>query len=251
AARVAPCRAPRRRGDAPAAGQSRHADGDQREPRAVSLPARRRRAHRRVLPAPPARKAGAGRRRLGHGRLQQPRSAQPVAEPGSERAGPRPRLQRPRPRTAAVADRPSLPPDRQGFAAAAHAAAHAVAAGDVPSHPPPAPLGRALAGAHAAGGQGGAGRGSAAMNARAWWRRLRPLLMAGFLAAAGWLAWRQARSIEWSAVGEALAAYSRGLLLAAALAALLAHACYCGLDMLSRRIVGHGLPWLRTLAIAF
>ena len=89
------------------------------------------------------------------------------------------------------------------------------------------------------------------MNARAWWRRLRPLLMAGFLAAAGWLAWRQARSIEWSAVGEALAAYSRGLLLAAALAALLAHACYCGLDMLSRRIVGHGLPWLRTLATAF
>lgn len=89
------------------------------------------------------------------------------------------------------------------------------------------------------------------MKARTWGRRLRPLLMAGFLAGAGWLIWRQARSIEWSAVGEALAAYSYGLLLAAALAALLAHACYCGLDLLSRRIVGHGLPWMRTLAIAF
>jgi uncharacterized membrane protein YbhN (UPF0104 family) len=89
------------------------------------------------------------------------------------------------------------------------------------------------------------------MNARAWWRRLRPLLMAVFLAAAAWLLWRQARTIDWPAVGDALAAYPRARLFVAALAALLAHACYCGLDLLSRRIVGHGLPWLRTLAIAF
>ncbi len=89
------------------------------------------------------------------------------------------------------------------------------------------------------------------MNARAWWRRLRPLLLAAFLAAAAWLLWRQARSIDWGAVGEALAAYPHSRLFAAALAALLAHACYCGLDLLSRRIVGHRLPWTRTLAIAF
>jgi uncharacterized membrane protein YbhN (UPF0104 family) len=89
------------------------------------------------------------------------------------------------------------------------------------------------------------------MNARAWWRRLRPLLMGLFLVAAGWLLWRQARTIDWSAVGAALAAYPRGRLFAAALAAVLAYACYCGLDLLSRRIVRHGLSFMRTLAIAF
>lgn len=89
------------------------------------------------------------------------------------------------------------------------------------------------------------------MSAQQWWRRLRPLLMVAFLAAAGWLIWRQARDIEWSEVGTALAAYPLAQLFAAVLAALLAHACYCGLDLLSRRIVRHGLPWPRTLAIAF
>ena len=89
------------------------------------------------------------------------------------------------------------------------------------------------------------------MSARAWWRRLRPLLLVAFLAAAGWLLWRLARGIQWRAVGEALAAYPAGLLLAAAFVALAAHACYCGLDLLSRRVTGHGVAWTRTLAIAF
>lgn len=89
------------------------------------------------------------------------------------------------------------------------------------------------------------------MSVRAAWRWLQPLLVVAFLAAAGWLLWRQARDIAWSDVGAALAAYPTLQLCAAVLAALLAHACYCGLDLLSRRIVGHGVPWMRTLAIAF
>ncbi|HVI57270.1 MAG TPA: YbhN family protein [Luteimonas sp.] len=88
------------------------------------------------------------------------------------------------------------------------------------------------------------------MSAKPGLARLRPLLLAAFFAAAAWLLWRQARSIAWHEVAAALAGYPPSLLLAAALAAMLAHACYCGLDLLARRYTRHGLPWPRVLAIA-
>ena len=47
----------------------------------------------RVLRAPAARQGGAGRRRVGDGRLEQPRPAEPVAQPRGQRDHPRPRLQ--------------------------------------------------------------------------------------------------------------------------------------------------------------
>lgn len=89
------------------------------------------------------------------------------------------------------------------------------------------------------------------MSWRARLSKLRPLLVAAFLLLAAWLLWRQARSIEWREVVAALADYPPSQLLLAALAALLAHACYCGLDLLARAYTRHRVPWPRVLAIAF
>ena len=52
---------------------------------AVPPPAARRRADLRILRAAAARQGGAGRRRLEHGRLEQPRPAEPVAQPRGQR----------------------------------------------------------------------------------------------------------------------------------------------------------------------
>ena len=49
--------------------------------------------HLRVLRAAAARQGRAGRRRMVHGRLEQPRPAEPVAQPRGQRHHPRPRLQ--------------------------------------------------------------------------------------------------------------------------------------------------------------
>ena len=51
------------------------------------------RAHLRILRAAAARQGGVDGRRMGHRRLQQPRSAEPGAEPRGQRHHPRPRLQ--------------------------------------------------------------------------------------------------------------------------------------------------------------
>ncbi len=89
------------------------------------------------------------------------------------------------------------------------------------------------------------------MSARAWWPRLRPVLLAGFFLAAAWLLWRQARAVDWREVAVALAGYAPSRLAVAALAALLAYACYGGLDQLARAYTRHGLPWPRVASIAF
>lgn len=89
------------------------------------------------------------------------------------------------------------------------------------------------------------------MNRRALLSKLRPLLVAAFLLLAAWLLWRQARSIDWREVVAALADYPHSQLMPAALAALLAYACYCGLDLIARTYTRHQLPWPRVLAIAF
>ena len=89
------------------------------------------------------------------------------------------------------------------------------------------------------------------MSWRARLSKLRPLLIAAFLLLAAWLLWRQARSIDWREVVVALADYPHSQLVLAALAAVVAHACYCGLDLIARTYTRHHLPWPRVLAIAF
>lgn len=89
------------------------------------------------------------------------------------------------------------------------------------------------------------------MSWRARLSKLRPLLVAAFLLLAGWLLWRQARSIDRREVVAALADYPHSQLMLAVLAALLAYACYCGLDLIARIYTHHRLPWPRVLAIAF
>jgi cardiolipin synthase A/B len=175
---------------------------------------------------------------------------EPVAQPGGQRFDPRPRLQQLRRCAPATPGRPALPRDPPR-PVATHAAAHAVAVAAVPRHPPPAGMGGAVAGAHASGSDAGARAGTTAMS---WRLRLPPwraLLVAALLLLAGWLLWRQVRSIDWREVVAALAGYPHSQLALAALAAAFAHACYCGLDLLARGYMRHHVPRHRVLAIAF
>lgn len=80
---------------------------------------------------------------------------------------------------------------------------------------------------------------------------LRRLLIAGFLLVAAGLLWRHARTIEWHEVAVAIAGYPPSRLALAAMASLLAYACYCGFDVLARAYTGHGLSLRRVLTIAF
>src|SRR5207249_2073535 len=75
-------------------------------------PAGRRPADPRVLRPPAAWQGRAGRPGLVHRRLEQPRPAQPVAEPGGQRDHPPPRLQRRVARTHAAPDPRRLPAGR-------------------------------------------------------------------------------------------------------------------------------------------
>ena len=91
---AAPCGAPRRRRAPDPAGPARHADRQDGGDHAVPPAAGRRRADLRVLRAAAARQGRADGRRMGHRRLQQPRPAEPGAEPRGQRHHSRPRLQR-------------------------------------------------------------------------------------------------------------------------------------------------------------
>ncbi len=60
---------------------------------------------------------------------------------------------------------------------------------------------------------------------------------------------RQARRVDWSAVGQALAAMPPALLLAAAAMAVASHTLYGCFDLLGRRYTGHHLQTAKVLAI--
>ena len=86
-----------------------------------------------------------------------------------------------------------------------------------------------------------------------WRTRLpmvRRLLLVAFLLAAAFLLWRYARTVDWHAVGAAIARYPLSTLVLAAGASVLAYACYSGFDLLARAYTGHGLRLSRVLAIA-
>lgn len=61
---------------------------------------------------------------------------------------------------------------------------------------------------------------------------------------------RYARSVDWPAVGHALAAYRPGTLAAAAAFGALSYLLYCGYDVAARAYTGHGLSTRRVIAIA-
>jgi uncharacterized membrane protein YbhN (UPF0104 family) len=70
------------------------------------------------------------------------------------------------------------------------------------------------------------------------------------LAAVAVLLARYARSVDWPAVGTALAAYRPGRLAAAAALGALSYLLYSGYDVAARAYTNHGLSTRRTIAIA-
>jgi uncharacterized membrane protein YbhN (UPF0104 family) len=76
----------------------------------------------------------------------------------------------------------------------------------------------------------------------------RVLTWAFFLVVLALLA-RQARSIDWSAVGESLARLPAAALIGAVLLAMGSHALYASYELIGRHLTGHHVPVLRALAI--
>lgn len=86
--------------------------------------------------------------------------------------------------------------------------------------------------------------------ARTAWRIVRkaaPWVLAALVLA---LVARQASTIDWPAVWQALREQSPGRLLVAAALAVVSYALYASFDLIGRRITGHGLGAGRTLATA-
>lgn len=88
------------------------------------------------------------------------------------------------------------------------------------------------------------------MSIAARWPVLRRVVIAGFLLFVAALLIRYARSVDWPAVADAIAAYPRSRIALAAVVALLAYMVYCHLDVLARSYTGHALPWWRVLSIS-
>ena len=86
---------------------------------------------------------------------------------------------------------------------------------------------------------------------RRWWPWLRRVLLGGFLLAVAVLLWRQARTVEWPTVLDAVRAYPAATLLAGAALAAGSYALYCSFDVLAKHYVGHRLASRRVLAVAF
>lgn len=83
------------------------------------------------------------------------------------------------------------------------------------------------------------------------WAPLRRVVTVLFVLVVLGLVVNHARTIEWSAVGEALKALpARSLALAAVLAAA-SHAVYATYDLIGRRHTGHAVPTLRVLGVTF
>lgn len=69
------------------------------------------------------------------------------------------------------------------------------------------------------------------------------------IAVAGWLLTRQLEHVQWSAVVEALQAFTPGSLVVAVVLAATSHALYASYELIGRRLTRHGVPVRRTLAI--
>lgn len=86
---------------------------------------------------------------------------------------------------------------------------------------------------------------------RAWWPWARRALGLAFLAVVAALLAHYARSVDWQAVRQSVAALPRPVLLAAGLLCAASHLLYSCFDLLGRRYVRHGLPVLRVMQVNF
>jgi len=84
-----------------------------------------------------------------------------------------------------------------------------------------------------------------------WYRRVRRMVSAVFVAIVAWLLVRYAMRLNWDEVGQALAAAPPGTLTVAAMLTVASHALYTSFDLIGRRQTRHGLSVLRTTAVAF
>lgn len=84
-------------------------------------------------------------------------------------------------------------------------------------------------------------------SAWSWFKRVAPWALAVLVLV---LVVRQARSVDWPAVGQALQQMPPDRLAAAAGLALLSHGLYASFDLIGRRLSGHRLSALRTLGTA-
>lgn len=86
------------------------------------------------------------------------------------------------------------------------------------------------------------------------WRHapwLRRGLTLAFFAVVGWLVWRQARTIDWHEVRDAIAAMPWPVLATALAIGAASHLLYSSFDLLGRRLTGHRVPVPLTMATTF
>lgn len=85
---------------------------------------------------------------------------------------------------------------------------------------------------------------------RPWWPWVGRGVAVAFFAVVAALIFRQARTVDWPAVLQALRALPVGVLAGAGALALLSHLTYGTFDWVGRHCTGHGLPRRTTLGIA-
>ncbi|CAN7224408.1 lysylphosphatidylglycerol synthase domain-containing protein [Acidovorax sp. LjRoot117] len=85
---------------------------------------------------------------------------------------------------------------------------------------------------------------------RPWWPWLTRGLALAFFAVVAWLIVRQARTVDWPAVGQALQALPVSVLAIAGALALASHCTYGTFDLIGRHCTGHRLSRPATLGIA-
>ena len=243
------------------------------------------RAHLRVLRPAAARQGRAGRRRMGHRGLQQPRPAEPGAEPGGQRHHPRPRLQRgpvraARPHDPAAAassiELEQLEPLRGWQLVRSFLVYHLTRrypgwASWLPRHVPrllpagyalrtparaarsePWPPAPCLAMRWSSHGRAAPRRGHPGpASAHPWWPWIRRALSLLFFAAVAALLVRYARNIDWDDVLDSVRNTPGPALLVAALLAAASHLLYSCFDLIGRRYTGHDLPTGTVMAVTF
>jgi uncharacterized membrane protein YbhN (UPF0104 family) len=87
--------------------------------------------------------------------------------------------------------------------------------------------------------------------ARPWWPWLKRIALWVFLCGVAWLIVRQARTIEWDEVLDALQALPLALVAAAAAVAAASFALYTTFDLLGRHLTGHRLRTPTVMGVAF
>ena len=92
--------------------------------------------------------------------------------------------------------------------------------------------------------------GAQVVKARPAWRTwVVRILTVAFFALVAVLLVRQARTIEWTTVGQTLRSYRPGTLALAAAVGLTSYAVYAGYELVARRYSGHTLPVPLTAAV--